>query len=146
MRPARDFDDWSRLAHLFVEPVEAGIGIGLHRTRIGVQMLLGMDAGAVTRVEEQSGWRIGPAKRPVVADIGPQPTRSRFTLGQNRYRRVVGMDAVGREDMAFYACDERHQCRRCSTHPIGQGRHIEVDALAFVNRALPVERQVQAIF
>jgi len=56
------------------------------------------------------------------------------------------MDAVACEDMTLYAVDERHQRRRCSSHPIGQGRDIEVDAFAFVDRALPVERQMQAVF
>ena len=41
--------------------------------------------------------------------------------------------------------DQRHQgCRGCA-HPVGQRRDIEVDAFAFIDVALAIERQVQAV-
>ena len=50
MRPAGRLDDWSSLAAGFVEPVEAGIGIRLHQTRIARQVTFGMLATTVAGV------------------------------------------------------------------------------------------------
>jgi len=71
MRPARRLHDGPRLAGGLIEPVEARIGIRLHQPGIARQMLLGMLAGAVARVEEGGGRRVRPAERLVVAHIGP---------------------------------------------------------------------------
>ena len=57
MRPAADLGDRTRLARRLIEPVEAGIGIGLHRFGTGRKMSLGMRAGAVGRVEEHDSRR-----------------------------------------------------------------------------------------
>ena len=71
MGPACGFNNGSRFAALLVEPVKAGIGVGLHQACIARQMLLRVDARTIARVEEQRGRRIGSAKRPVVANISP---------------------------------------------------------------------------
>ena len=52
MRPARGLDDRSWLARRMVELTEAGIRICLHQAGIVGQMLLGMLAASVGRVEE----------------------------------------------------------------------------------------------
>ena len=57
MRPAADLGDRTRLARRLIEPVEAGIGIGLHRFGTGRKMSLRMRAGAVGRVEEHDSRR-----------------------------------------------------------------------------------------
>ena len=49
------------------------------------------------------------------------------------------MDALGCEDMGMDRLDQRHQCRRRGADPIGKGRHVELDALAGIALALPVE-------
>ena len=71
MRPAGRLDDRPRLAVGLVEPVEPGIGVRLHQSGVAGQMLLGMLAAAIARVEEHRRRRIGPGERPVVAHIGP---------------------------------------------------------------------------
>src|SRR5262245_1465000 len=53
MGPAGCLHDRSRLAVGLVEPVEAGIGVRLHQSGIASQMLLGMLATTVARIEEQ---------------------------------------------------------------------------------------------
>ena len=108
-------------------------------------MLLGMLAAAIGRVEEHRRRRIGAAKRPVVAHIGPQPAGAGLALGQHRHGGVVGMDALGCEDMRPDRLDQRHQGRRRSADPIGQRRDVELDAFAGIDRALAVERQMQAV-
>jgi hypothetical protein len=56
------------------------------------------------------------------------------------------MDTLAREDMRHDRRDQWHQrcCRRA--HPVGERRHVEIDAFAGVGRALTVERQMQAVF
>src|SRR5215831_7457840 len=70
-RPAGCLHDRSRLAVGLVEPVEAGIGVRLHQSGIASQMLLGMLATTVARIEEHRRRWIGSGKRPVVAHVSP---------------------------------------------------------------------------
>jgi hypothetical protein len=42
--------------------------------------------------------------------------------------------------------DERHQRCRRSAHPVGQCRHIEINAFPHIHVALAVEWQMQAVF
>ena len=88
---------------------------------------------------------IGTAKRAVVTHVGPEPAGPGLALGQDRYRGVVGVDAFRREDMALDRIDQWHQGCRGGTHPVCEGRDIEVDAFAMIDLALTVEWQVQAI-
>jgi hypothetical protein len=55
------------------------------------------------------------------------------------------MDALGREHMGADRLDERHQRCRRRAHPIGKRRDVEIDALARIGDALPVEQQMQAV-
>ena len=130
MRPAGGLDDRTRFAVGLVEPVEASIGVRLHQSGITCQVLLGMLAATVARIEEHRRRRIRAAERPVVAHIGPQPAGAGLALGQHRHGGVVGMDALGREDMCADHVDQRHQrcCRRAD--PVGERRYVEIDALA----------------
>ena len=54
-----------------VELVEPGIGVGLQDSGVAGQVLRGMLAAAIRRVEEHRRRRTGAAERPVVAHIGP---------------------------------------------------------------------------
>ncbi len=146
MRPAADLGDRTRLARSLVEPVEAGIGIGLHRSGIGRKMRLWMGAGAVGRVEEHGGRRRVAREGTIVPHIGPYASRARLALGQNRNSGVVGVDALGSEDMRLDRLDQRHQRRSRRADPVGQRGDVERHALMRIRRALPVERQVQSVF
>ena len=55
------------------------------------------------------------------------------------------MNALSREDMGADRLDQRHQRRRRRAHPIGQRRHVEINAFPRINGALTVERQMQAV-
>jgi hypothetical protein len=72
-------------------------------------MLLGMLACAIARIEERSCRRLRPRKRPVIAHVSPQPAGAGLALGQDRHGRVVGMDALGSEDVPPNGFDQRHQ-------------------------------------
>ena len=58
-----------------------------------------MFGAAIRRIEEGDGRRIGAAKRPIVTDIGPQPSGPGLSFGQNPNGGVVSMDALGRKHM-----------------------------------------------
>ena len=69
--PASRLGDRARFAFAVVELTEPGISIGLQHAGIAGEMPGGMLAGAVARVEEHRGGRIGPGKWPIVAHIRP---------------------------------------------------------------------------
>jgi hypothetical protein len=71
MRPASGLDNRRWLAARVIEPVEPGIGVRLHQSRIASQMLFRMFGAAIGRVEEDDRRWIAAAKGPVVAHIGP---------------------------------------------------------------------------
>ena len=55
------------------------------------------------------------------------------------------MDALSGEDLAPDRLDQRHQRRRRSANPVGERRHVEINAFPCINGALTVKRQMQAI-
>src|ERR1700686_1221741 len=95
MRPARGLDDRPWSARSLVEPVEPGIGVRLHQPGITRQMLLGMLAAAVGRVEEGRRRRVTTAERLIVADVSPQSAGAALALGLHLHGRLVGMNALG---------------------------------------------------
>ena len=95
MRPAAGFRDRPARAIRRVERIEPAIGVGLKDPAIARKMLLGMDAGAICRVEEHGSGRRLAAERTVVTHIGPDPTRPGLHLRQHRHSGVVAVDALG---------------------------------------------------
>lgn len=78
---------------VFIELVESGVGIGLKHALEALQMLLRMLALTVGRVGESDGGRVGRARGPVVANVGPQPSRLRRAGAGSEHRNgcVVAM-------------------------------------------------------
>jgi hypothetical protein len=140
MRPAAGFGDRSRLSIRCIERVEPAISINLKDAGIAGEMLLGMDAGAIPRVEEHSGGRRLAVERAVVANIGPNPSGPGFDLGQHWHGSIVAMNALGHEHVRLDQFIERHQRRRAGADMIGHGRDRQLDALTSKLLALPVER------
>src|SRR5882724_165503 len=103
-------------------------------------MRLSMLAGPIARVVEHRRRRIPPAERTIVAHINPTSPGVGLPLGQDRHRRVVAMQSLGRENMSLNPPEER--CQRCTTatHLVGQGRQAEGYALPGVAFGLAVER------
>jgi hypothetical protein len=99
MRPAGRLDDRSWFAPRVIEPVEPRISVCLHQPYIAGKMLFGMFGAAIGRVEEDHGRRIAACKWPVVAHISPEPPGPGLALGEDRHGGVVGMDALGGEDV-----------------------------------------------
>ena len=76
-----------------------------------------MLAAAIGRVEERGRRRRWAAERPVVANIGPEPSRPGLVLGEHRDRRIVGVDALGGEDVGVDGFDKRRKRRRAGARP-----------------------------
>lgn len=70
MGPTGGLDNWPCLAVDLVEAIESGIGIRLHQSVIAGQMLLGMRAAMIARIEQHRRRRIGAGKRPVAVNRG----------------------------------------------------------------------------
>lgn len=127
-----------------VEATEAGIGVRLEDAAVAVQVPLGMLAAAVWRVVEEDRGR-AVAERPVVADIGPEPAGGGLALRQHRHRRVVAVQALGREPMAADQLVQQRQDGSAGADQVRQRREVEVDTLPCIALALPVERLMLAV-
>jgi hypothetical protein len=55
------------------------------------------------------------------------------------------MDALSGEDVTLNREDQRHGGRHRRADPVSEGRDVDLDALASVDGALPVQREVVAI-
>ncbi len=138
--PAQRLDDRTRLPVGKIEAIVAVEGVGLQNAGVTGQMPLGMLPRSIARGVEQRRWWVLAAERPVVADIHPRPTGHRLALGEDGNRRVVAMQPLGGQDMALNQRVQRAQRRGAGADLIGERRQAEVDALAGIALALPVER------
>jgi hypothetical protein len=103
-------------------------------------MPLGMDAGAIRRVEEHRSRRRSAAERTIITHISPNPSGAALPLRQHRHGGVVAMKARSGEHMRLDELMEWHQRRRASADMIRHGRHRQLDPLARILLALPIER------
>ena len=143
VRPAR------RLGHAAViQAGISGIAVRLQDAAERCQVRPRMLAFAIGTVAIQHRRRRLAAERPVIAHVAPQPPRLGLAAAgiQHRHRGVVGMHPFRRHDVRADRLDQRtHQPRRLS-HPVGQGRAIQVDPGARVDLGLAIQRQVVAVF
>lgn len=85
----------------------------------------------------EEGSRCGLAgERGIIPYVGPEPTSAAFAFGEHRHCRVIGVDALGVEHMAFDPLDQRHQRCRTGTDPVGERGGVQVHALVGVDRTL----------
>src|SRR5262249_53949743 len=144
MAPAQCRRDRSLRTRRIVELIVPAIGICLQDASEGLKMPGGMLVPAITRgVIQRRRWR-ATVKGPVVTHIGPDVACARFTLGQDRPRRVIAAHPLGSEDMAL---DQRRQglkARRAGPNLVGQRRHAKIDPFPPVSLALPVQRLMLA--
>ena len=139
MTPARRFRDRRRPTLRVIELAEAGIGVGLQDARVSGQMPCGVFAVAIARVEEGRSRRPRAGEGPIIAHIDPHPAGDRLGFGQDGNRRVVAVQALGGEDVPADQLDERGEAAGAGADPIGQGRHVEIDAFTGVALALAIE-------
>jgi len=142
--PAGRLSDRAGSAPGIVEITKPGISIGLEGPGIAGEMPAGVLASAVAGIKEHRCWRVWAGERPVIPDISPQSANHGFVLGQDRHSGVVAVQALGGEHVTADQFGERRQARRAGADPVGQGRHVELDAFTGKRFALPVERLVLA--
>jgi Mg-chelatase subunit ChlD len=91
---------------------------------------------AVDQIKGLGTTPIAYALQQAAADFSSAPGEKILVLVTD------GMDALGGEDVAADRQDQRHGGRGRGADPVGQGRDVDLDALAGIDRALPVQRQV----
>jgi len=67
-----------------------------------------------------------------------------LVLGQDRHGRVIAVQPLGRQHMAFDQRIKRLQRRRAGADLVGQRRHAQIDAFPPIALALPVQRLMLA--
>jgi hypothetical protein len=103
------------------------------------QMCLGMLTPSIARVVKHRRRRVGSAKGSVVAQVNPASPSVGFPLGQNRNRRIVPMQALGRHDMGFHKASDGIKRRANRPHGVGHGRQGDWHAFQSVALGLAVQ-------
>lgn len=143
MSPTGHFDDRARLVSpRRVKRFEAAIAVGLEHAGKARQVSRRVGAAAIGAVKVNRGGRGFASKRPVVADIDPQsPGLGAAQTGlQHRHRGVVGVDLLRGKHMLADRIDQRIEQPGRLSHPVGQGRTVEIDTGAGIDLALPIKR------
>ena len=110
------------------------------------EMLLGVFAAAVARIEKRRRWWIGPTKRPVVAHTRPHAAGDRFAFGEHRHGRVIAMQTLASEDVLVDQHRKRGQRRGAAADVVGERRSRQIDAFTRIAVRLTVERLMLPIF
>jgi len=108
-------------------------------------MTAGMLALTIAGVVAQHAGRREAAEGFVVAHVIPDPGDIGLVLGQQRDRRVVGVELVCRQNMRFKQQEQGPGYRSNGTNLVGQRRQAQRDAFRFKPVALTVERLMQAV-
>ena len=109
-------------------------------------MALRMLASSVARVVEHRCGRRSAAEGPIVAHIDPCPAGMGLALGQNRHRRVIAVQALGRQHIGFEAIMERTKGAAAGAHLIGKRREAQRHAFTLIALGLAVQRLLLAGF
>src|SRR5271168_4516817 len=107
MRHARSF----LYQAVFIELVEASVGVGLKDATEVCQVPLRMFSLAVRRVGEPDCRSIERTGGAIVANVGPEPARLGLAGAWSKHgnRRVVAVQLVGRQDVAAQDLDQRSE-------------------------------------
>ncbi len=141
--PAGRFKDRSRLPLSLVELVVSIKGIRLHEAHIAGKMALRMLPGTTARVMERCRRWVFAAKRPVIADIGPDPAGDSLQFREYGHRRVIGVDAFRAHDMSSDRLNNWLERHHAGADPIRQCRDIDLDPFPGIGLALAVQRLMQ---
>jgi len=133
-----------RFAHstIDIESIETAEAIGLQRAAEVLQMRAGVRSFAGSRVAIERRGRLTAARRPIIADIHPQPSGLGLAAAriEHRHWRIVGVHFGGGDDIATDQLRQRRHQPGNATDPIGERRALQVDALPRVDLGLPIQR------
>ncbi len=130
-----------------VELVEPGIAVRVHPALVPGQVFGGVLALAIDGELIPCRWWVGAAPWPFVANIGPDPGGLAFAGALHLHLQggVVGKDRLAALNMApDHISQWFQQCRRFAD-PVGQGRAVEINAVAIEYPGLAIEREVIGI-
>ena len=144
MRPAGDLGHGRGLpVRGLIERPETGIAVGLQEAVEAGQVRARMLALAIGRVAIDDRRRRPAPVGPFIAQIDPQPAGLGLAGArrQNRHRRVVGVQLLGRHDVVGSRLDQRCGQRRDLADPRRHDGAIEIDPFARVDAGLAIERK-----
>ena len=106
-----------------------------------------MLALAIRAIAVDGRRRRRAASRPLAADVGPQAAGLGLARARCQHRDggVLGVDGVAGHGVLLERVHQRSQQRRGPPDPVGERKPLQLDALAFVDLALAVERQVVGV-
>src|SRR5258708_32144029 len=135
--PTRDLID----PGMAVQVVQSGIGVGLQRSGVVLQMPTRMFSLAILRVCEPDCRSSGLGGRPVIAHIGPEAPCLGLAVTRREYgnRCVVGVDLRCRQNMLPDLIDQRRDEFTCCADPSGQCRAVKIDTFPGVALRLSVK-------
>lgn len=88
---------------------------------------------------EQGRRRIAAAKRPVIADIGPDPADHGLHFRQHRDLGVVGMDPLRAHHVDPDRVNQRRERHHAGADPVRQRRDIDLSPASLLHELLPWE-------
>jgi hypothetical protein len=103
---------------------------------------------AIRRIAIDHRRRRPTPERALVAQVDPKPPGLGLarTGGQNRHRRIVHVQLLGRHHMVGNGFHQRRSERGDLADPRRHDGPIELDAFACVDAGLPIERKMVAVF
>jgi hypothetical protein len=127
---------------------EAGIAIDLENAAEAFEMRRRPLGPPIRTVSIENRRRIVPAPGPVVPCIDPEPpSAGPATAGIEHWQYgIIGKDPIRRHHMIGDPVPDRGEPPGSARHPVRQRRAVQRDPLAGEDLALPVKRQVIAIF
>lgn len=130
-----------------IEPVEPGVTVRLQHSVIVLQMRQRPFALAIQRVPEPDRRRRRICARSVALSVGPQPSGLGLAVagGQHRDGGVVGVDLGRRADVLTDRIGKWRQEGHAAAHHPGKRRTIQINAIAGIDPALAIQRQVVAV-
>src|ERR1700739_1429782 len=119
--------------------MKARISISLQGPGEVLQMLPRMFSSAVLWISKPDRRCSLPARRPVVAYIGPEPSGLGLAVAgrEHGHRRIVGMELAAGEDMLADGLKQRAEQITSCTDPAGHGRARDIHSLTGIDLRLP---------
>ena len=126
----------------------SGVAVDLQDSDEALKMPQWLLGFAVGRIEIGDAGRIDPAPGSIVPCIGEQLAGLGAAAAGIKHRRrgLVGEELAGRLQPLEQPLMDRPKQEGCLSNPVGEGRAVQIDALARVDLGLAVEGKVIGIF
>ena len=136
------------LGRPFQQPIVPGIAVDLQDAREARQDLLCILARTPRRIGKgHAGWCIA-VPRSIITGQSPEVSRFRFAPAgiEDRRSGLIHEELGGSLQLRQQCIIDGFEFKRCPSHPGGQGRPVQIHALAAVNLRLPVQGKMIGVF